>query len=46
MTSLLLLGAVVMIGLVIIWSIKNDGRKTISDQDGIFRMKNHEEKEK
>lgn len=43
MESLIFLLAVGAIGYIVYWSIRNDDVKSISEQHGFLRMRDHEE---
>lgn len=43
MESLIFLGAILFIGYIIYWSLRNDKAKSISDQTGLIRMRGAEE---
>ncbi len=42
MNAGLLLSAIGLVGVLIHWTIKNDGSKSIKDQTGLFKMRDYE----
>lgn len=46
MDSLIFVLTIVFVGYIVYWSIKNDNVRSISEQQGLLRMQNHEEPDK